>query len=408
MGGNLQSIITSADQDMKTDNSEFLFERLSESLQTGSFVKLTLGKYRGEESNLKNVFVRLVQLKNTVHLSFLYRYQTKDIVKNVVVNEGVKVIRSLLGESFFSGHLFTLNHDFQVLYNKKHEPRFTSRAPTFTTQPTTTHNVSKHRYLDPKNNYYLKALGLTTDKGEIKNRMGHKWRQVNRFIEIVENLYESSSIAGSEEISVVDMGSGKGYLTFAVYDYFNNLAKIRARVTGVEAKKELVMSCNEIARESGFLELSFQPGFIQSYKLSKVDILIALHACDTATDEAIYKGISAKASVIICAPCCHKQIRLQIKSPPTLKGILKFGILLERQAEMVTDGLRALLLEYSGYTTKVFEFISIEHTQKNTMIVGLRQNRKRDRDQILRQIGDIKQFFGITDHYLEQLLFGGC
>lgn len=383
-------------------------DRLTESLRTGSFVKLTLGKYRGEESDLKNVFVRLIQIKNSDQLSFLYRYKTKDIVKNVSVEEGVEIVRSVLGDSFFSGHLFTIDRDFQLSYNRKQTPRLTSTAPTFTTRPAATHNVKKHRYLDPKDSYYLKALGITNDKGDVKNSMGSKWRQVNRFIEIVQNLFESSTIAGNKEISIVDMGSGKGYLTFAVYDYFNNVKKVKATVTGVEAREELVKSSNEIARQAGFANLSFQPGYIRNYKLDQVDILIALHACDTATDEAIFKGISAKASIIICAPCCHKQIRPQITAPPNLKGVMKFGILLERQAEMATDSLRALLLEYSGYTTKLFEFISIEHTHKNTMIVGVKQNRTPDRDQVLKQIEDIKTFYGIEEHYLEQLLFSSA
>ena len=393
---------------MNTDHRVLFIEQLGESLRSGSFVKLTLGKHRGEESDLKNVFIRLIQVKSADQLSFLYRYQTKDIVKNGTIDEGVEIVSSLLGESFFSGHLFTLHHDFQLSYNKKHTPRFTATAPTFTTKPAITHNVRKHRYLDPKDNYYLQALGLTDDKGEIKNSMGSKWRQVNKFIEIVKNLYESSTLPSSKEISIVDMGSGKGYLTFAVYDYFNNVKVVKAKVTGVEAREELVRSSNKIARQTGFSNLSFQSGYIKNYKLDRVDILIALHACDTATDEAIYKGISANAPVIICTPCCHKQIRPQLISPPILKGVMKHGILLERQAEMVTDSLRALLLEYSGYTTKLFEFISTEHTPKNTMLVGVKQYRKPNRDQSLKQIDEIKAFYGITEHYLEQLLFNGA
>jgi hypothetical protein len=214
-------------------------------------------------------------------------------------------------------------------------------------------------------------------------------------------------LAGREEISVVDMGAGKGYLTFAVYDYLANVLGLRTSVKGVEARAELVALCNDIARRSGFERLSFQPGYIQEFELPRTDILIALHACDTATDDAIYKGIAAGASIIVTAPCCHKEVRPQIEAPRPLRGVLRHGHLLEREAESITDSLRALLLESAGYKVKVFEFISTEHTRKNTLIAAVRHGNAGalKKEEALSEYRALKEFYGIREQRLEKLLY---
>ena len=170
----------------------------------------------------------------------------------------------------------------------------------------------------------------------------------------------------------------------------------------------MVDLCNQIATESGFSGLSFVQGTIEDYEAAGIDLLIALHACDTATDDAIFKGIKAKAELIVVAPCCHKQIRREIekgKAKNDLDFLTKYGIFLERQAEMVTDGIRALLLEYAGYKTKVFEFISDAHTPKNVLVVGVRaKDNTSDKGGILEKISNTKKYFGIAYHHLEKLM----
>ena len=390
---------------MSSDEGREEFLRLlTASLERGSFIKLTLGKYRGDEAGLRNVFARLVTIKDEAQLSFLYRYQTRDITKNYPRAAGLKLIGELLGAAFLSARLFTTEGDWQLEFSRRRKARLSASRATFSAPPPREHDRQKRRFLDPQSSPYLRALGVTTEQGAIKERMQDKWRQINKFIEIVAGLCAASALAGREELTVLDMGSGKGYLTFAVYDYFTNARGIKARVTGVEARRELVEFCNEVARQAGFAHLRFAQGNIRDYAVGQADILIALHACNTATDEAIYKGIAAGASIIICAPCCHQQIRPQIEPPPVLRGLLKHGILLEREAETLTDGLRALLLERSGYATKVFEFISTEHTQKNTMIAAVRAAQPTEADTINRQIEEIKQLYGIKEHALETML----
>jgi SAM-dependent methyltransferase len=246
-------------------------------------------------------------------------------------------------------------------------------------------------------------LGLVTAEGLVKKDMQDKYKQINRYVEIIEGIIKDIKLP--DNFTVADMGSGKGYLTFALYDYLHNKLNKQATVTGIELRKELVDKCNGIAAKSGFTDLHFKEGSIEASSLPSVDMLIALHACDTATDEAIYKGIQADASVIICAPCCHKQIRKQMDPDNALQSITKHGILLERQAEMVTDAIRALILEAFGYKTKVFDFISTEHTPKNVLIVGTkRMNEKNEKEKNLEKVTALKAMFNIEQHYLEKLM----
>ena len=176
-------------------------------------------------------------------------------------------------------------------------------------------------------------------------------------------------------------------------------------MTGVEFREDLVTTCNTIAQKAGFHSLKFEKGTIADTKLDKIDVLIALHACDTATDDAIFRGIQSGAALIVCAPCCHKQIRKAMNVSNELSNITRFGILKERQAEIITDTIRAMLLEAYGYKTNVFEFISLEHTPKNVMIVGKKTAESNPKkQQILENIVAIKKLYGIEKHYLEILL----
>jgi SAM-dependent methyltransferase len=240
--------------------------------------------------------------------------------------------------------------------------------------------------------------------GEVIGKQRDKWTQINKFVEIIGGLIDNSKLKERESITVVDMGSGKGYLTFALYDYLRKVRGIESKITGVEVRKELVDLCNKVAGECGFDGLIFVQNTIEGFEMLEVDMLIALHACDTATDDALYKGITSHAEIIVAAPCCHKEIRRQIKSPALLKNILKHGTLMESTAETITDGLRALLLEHEGYATKVFEFIGVEHTPKNNMIVGTRRHRTGYSTKFVAEIKEIKDFYGIEDQRLEHLL----
>ncbi len=388
---------------MSMENIEKFVGEFARSLQAETFVKMTLGNYRGNDAHLQKLLVRLVETKRGVRLFFLFRQDTRDTAKNFDLEEGAAKIRESLGADFFSGHLFTLENDFQLDIGKRGKSRLNIAKPTFKTKPEIAHDRDKQTLVN-QNSFYLKALGITTDKGEIRDKQQDKWRQINKFVETLGSLIDKSPLADRRALNIVDMGSGKGYLTFAAYDYFVNTRGIDANITGVDTKAELVSIDNDIAKACEFENLRFVHGWIGDYALEDVDVLIALHACNTATDDAIFKGIQAKANLIVVAPCCHQEIRPQMRAPEFLSGILRHGVMLEREAETVTDGLRSLLLERSGYATKLFEFVSTEHTPKNNMIVGTRHEKKIDAEKLNGQIKSIKEFYGIRQQRLENLL----
>lgn len=387
------------------DNLEQFIDAFSRSLSRETFVKLTLGHYKGADTHLQKIQVRLIKTGKGVRLFFLYRSDSRDTAKNYSFDDGVSRIKAAIGNDFFSAHLFTVENDFQLDIGNKGKSRLNVARPAYKTKLSLVHDRQKNRWIDPSA-FYLKALGITSDDGKVRDRAQDKWRQINKFVEILASRVDKSLLAATKKLSIVDMGSGKGYLTFAAYDYFKNARQIEVTMTGVELRPELVDFCNDIAKSSDFTGLSFVHGGIADYDVGNPDILIALHACNTATDEAIYKGIQANAAIIVAAPCCHQELRPQITPPGMLKDVLKHGVMLERTAEFLTDALRTLLLERSGYSTKLLEFVSVEHTPKNLMLVGTRKDKDADTSRFDGELNKLMQFYGIKEQKLRSCLAG--
>ncbi len=356
-------------------------------LDDGIFVKLTLGHYVGSE-DLKKITVKKILIKGAEKLSFTYTHKTRDIVKNYDIEDGIERIEKALASEFKTANLFTTEFDLTSDNGKiKKSPATTKEKPSLA------HDREKKRLVAIKP--YLHDLGITDASGAVLKSAQDKYRQIDKYVEILSGLIKKPA-------KIVDMGSGKGYLTFALYDYLTSQG-FAPHVTGVEYREDMVDLCTKIAAKADFTNLSFTQGTIESYDASDADVLIALHACDTATDDAIAKGIKAGAELIVVAPCCHKQIRREMEASKKSGDdfLLRHGIFLERQAEMVTDGLRALILEYFGYNVKVFEFIATEHTPKNVLIVASKTGKGKN-DAILPKIAAAKNAFGIGSHYLEQ------
>ncbi len=387
---------------MEQNNEINLFcNYFRQSYKDNNLIKITLGKPAKKNPELKNIFIRPVVISDEKKLSVLYRYATKDITKNLTADEVETLLKSHSGKEFLHLTLFTQNNDHRLLFNKKRKASLLTQKPSLSLLQPLSHNRIKSKFISTTNNVYLRRLGVTNSKGVVAVRMSDKFRQINRYVEIVNGALSDKII--KKCIRVVDMGSGKGYLTFALYDHLRNNLDADVEMTGVEIRDDLVALCNEIARDAKFEKLEFIKSNISDFDLPSTDILIALHACDTATDDAIFKGIMAKAAIIIVAPCCQKQIRKQMHTENELKPILKHGIFLERQAEMLTDGLRALIMEKHGYRVKAIEFISTEHTPKNVMLIAIKTNKRPQKEQIAQQIHQIKKAFGIEYHYLEKL-----
>lgn len=371
------------------------------SLTDNNFVKLTFGKYRGGDKEFERILVSRIETKEGNKLSFKFKYSTKDIIKNYGFEEGIRLSDEILGKDFLSAALFTTEKDYSVDYSKKRIPQLHIRKPLYTNTAAGVHNKIKNRFVN-EDSYYLKLLGISDAEGKIKSDKYSKFRQVDKFIEILDSLYKASELQRKDEIRITDLGSGKSYLTFAIYDYFKNTADKKVCITGIEKNTELVNLSNEAAVKCGYEGLKFVAGDITAYAGTDFDIAVALHACDTATDDAIVKALESKAGIIILAPCCQKYVRKKILIPDKLTGIFKYGINEERLASMITDGLRAMTLEYFGYETKVFEFISTEHTAKNTMITAVKSGEINLEK--LAEINGIKKEFGFEDFYLDRQL----
>lgn len=221
---------------------------------------------------------------------------------------------------------------------------------------------------------FLVDLGVMTTEGKIVKAKYDKFKQINRFLEFIEDILPS--LDRDRELTIIDFGCGKSYLTFAMYYYLKELQGYQIKVIGLDLKKDVIRNCNQLARRYGYDKLNFFEGDIASYEgVNKVDMVVTLHACDTATDYALYKAVLWDADVILSVPCCQHELNTQINCE-TLKPVLRYGLIKERFAALATDALRAELLEIVGYKTQILEFIDMEHTPKNILIRAVKRTKQ--------------------------------
>ena len=414
---------------------------LADALAQGSLVKLVLGKHVGGEPRLRQLAVRPILLRGAALLSLLYRYQTKDVTKNVSPEQGQRIVAEAIGASFRNAHLLTstqtivlaisqrgqctmrrkavdqLRRRPEQQHGERHGEGHDERRGEPSDEPSdephdepvaAPHDRAKHRHI-ALDRPFLAALGVADSQQRLIPVMARKYKQIDKFVEVFASAFSSSTLAQAKQVRIVDFGAGKGYLTFAVHDHLRHALGIDAQVTGVELRSDMVELCNAAAQRLGLTDLRFEQGDVTRHVPQPVDVMIALHACDTATDHAIRLGVHGGASIILCAPCCHKEVRPQLfsklgMSPHPIRAVLRHGVHLGQEADMVTDALRALLLEASGYATQVFEFVSLEHTSKNKMILAVKRPHATDPRPWLEQVAQVKQFYGIREQALERLL----
>lgn len=370
-----------------------------------TLIKIILSKRVSKNQEISKIDVRKIELKGENLLQFVFKYDRRDVTKNYNLEQSKEILEDYIGNSFLDITLLAKDEDVFLKYNNKHIAKLIVKKASNQVEQITEHDVKKNRFLDYKNSVYLHELGITDNSGNIVASMQAKFKQIEKFVEIIANL--TSEFDKNSKIKLADQGCGKGYLTFAVYDYLKNILGLDVLVEGIEIQEKLVNFCNNVAKKAGFDSLKFIKTNIDDYNPEKLDILIALHACDIATDDALYRAIKSNAKVIVVAPCCHKQIRNQmnfLKQNP-LNSILEYGLLKERFAELLTDGLRAEILRSLGYKVKVFEFVEYDNTAKNLIITAVKSdNCKVDREKFNQNIQAIKDMFGINYHYLEKLI----
>lgn len=410
------------------------------SLADGSFVRLVLSLPTTPEDAPRKILGRCVMLRGAPHLSLTFRHDTRDTTKNLPLAESTAWLREQLRHGLRSALLGTTKADWQIISSESGPPRLISHKPTRKQAPPREHDQKHAGILARPADDWLIGLGVLDRDGKPRVSMADKHRQINRYLELLTHLAKEcgwipgasqerasgilpegpllSRSAGSippEEqltcprgagstLTFADMGCGKGYLTFGAWHLFRRVWKQPLRVIGVELRPELVANTNRLAQQIRADGLEFIAGNIASTELPRVDALIALHACNTATDDAIRRGIELGAKLIVVAPCCHKELRPQLGRPEPLAPLLRHGVMEERLAEWLTDGLRALFLEWAGYRTKLMEFVGSEHTPKNLMLAAIREREPFTDAAARKRIEELKAWFGIQHHALDSLL----
>ena len=249
------------------------------------------------------------------------------------------------------------------------------------------HNRKKHYILEEGIPVpFLVDLGVMTKEGRVVNSRYDKYRQINRFLEFIEDILPN--LDQDRESTIIDFGCGKSYLTFAMYYYLKELKGYPVRIIGLDLKEDVIEHCSRLGRQYGYEGLSFCHGDIASFEgVEKVDMVVTLHACDLATDYALEKAVNWGARVILSVPCCQHELNGQMENS-LLRPVLQYGLIKERMAALYTDAIRAQVLEYRGYRTQILEFIDMEHTPKNILIRAVRQGRKRDNGLRIRELAE--------------------
>ncbi len=388
-----------------SETIEKFLSRVAESAEQSTLVKMTLSKPAQKHDELRNLYVKPVLIKEKRLFAFTYHYERRDEVKNYDTTQMLDILREMIPNRFLNAVLFTVSEDVTLLVSSKGKATIQTKKVQEFREQNLEHDKQKVRLVNPANPWWYQ-LGLTTREGKITADMQHKFKQIYKYAEIVESLIKPMKFDGT--VHIADMGAGKGYLTFALYELLTQRLNLDVDIKGVEIRPDLVLKINEIIKANHLKGLEFVESSIEAYHPEKLDVLIALHACNTATDDAIASGIKAGAELIVCAPCCHKQIRQEMERSGRFDAITRYGIFLERQAVMVTDTIRALILEYFGYKTQIMEFIEMEHTPKNVLLVGRKTSKNAKEPKILQQIADLKARYGIERHYLETVLDFNC
>jgi SAM-dependent methyltransferase len=370
------------------------------------FVRVVLsGRRRGATSPWVKVVVRPVLIRKQYHVQFSYFDAKKDVSKNYQGEDIETEIERVVALPFKNILVQMTDRDIHILVGNKGNASITTKKHAPATIELN-HNRAKQRLLTLENSAdVLGKLGLATKNGAIQADKQRKYVQINEYLKIVSETGYFSRIAPAREVVIVDFGCGNAYLTFATYHFVANMLGLQTRLIGVDTNKDLIERNTVRARELGWSGLSFETSNIAEYQPAvQPDVVIALHACDTATDDAIARGIQWNSDVIITAPCCqhHLQAQLERQTPPApFRSMIRQPALRERFGDMLTDTLRALVLRRMGYATDIIEFIATEHTPKNLMIRSVKGS-SRD-SQAADEYAALKSLWNVTP-YLESLL----
>ncbi|MEG0688035.1 MAG: SAM-dependent methyltransferase [Hungatella sp.] len=345
-----------------------------------------------EKEKLSKVKVRPIRLQNQLLFQIEEFCGKKVFHQNRSKEDTVNYLSDLLQTSFKQLELISGLGSLHVLVSKKGKMTIKSQKhsqPKILANPQELNHNRQKRYIieEGKPVPFLEDLGVMTADGTVVRSKYNKFKQINRFLEFIEDILPK--LSRERELTILDFGCGKSYLTFAMYYYLKELKGYTVRIIGLDLKQDVIDRCNELSTRYGFDHLHFYHGDIAAYEgVSQVDMVVTLHACDTATDYALAKAIQWGAAVILSVPCCQHELNGQIENE-LLKPILQYGLIKERMAALYTDALRAELLESQGYRTQILEFIDMEHTPKNILIRAVKEGAPKDNQ---KELSELMQF----------------
>ncbi len=361
---------------------EDLLEALATRLKSGLFISGTISQPRMKSDELKRVRLKPVELRGELHIQFEYQYERILNHENISIDDIHAKLTELL-ERFRQVHAEFSNENIHIQISKKFKVMWKAKQTTSEKVVDLSHNRKKNYLLEEDVPYpFLVRLGVQTPDGKVKKQRQDKFRQINRFVEFIDDALDH--LPKDRTIRILDFGSGKSYLTFALYHYLRIEKGLNIQVTGLDLKQEVIEECNTIAKDLGYADLEFLVGDINDYnEETSVDMVVTLHACDVATDMALARAVKWGANVILSVPCCQHELFGQIDSP-ALDVMLQHGLIKERFSALATDSIRAELLSLVGYEAQLLEFIDMEHTPKNILIRAYKTGRKSSADEYSR------------------------
>ena len=372
-------------------------ELITKELNQKTFQKMSLSSPRSKSTIVKMIVLRAV--KDITFLSAEYRHQKHNDIKTEKKEQFLQDKLLTLLESYKQIQIHTEEKEYQILINKNLKPKIMTKQK----QTKTFQNIKVKNYILPHKTHcdFLIEIGIMGKNGKVKPDQYKKFKQINRFLEMVDDLYKDTN---TSSLHIVDFGCGKSYLTFALYYYFNSIKKISVKITGIDLKQEVIDHCNKIAKKLNYDSLKFEHGLIHDFRTNDpIDFVVTLHACDTATDEAIAFSIQHNVDKMMFVPCCQHELNKQLKNDSN-QVLLKFGIVKDRLTALITDTARAQLLELSGYKVQVMEFIDMEHTAKNILLRCQKTKRSLEQTKkIYEKYKTFKNEWNITP-YLEKKL----
>jgi len=363
------------------------------------------GRMRGRELCWRKLVIRPVLLHQIPHLQFSYFDDTQNFTHNYSGVEAAAELQQALQLPFRNYHLHLVNESIQVNLTKKGKA-IIGRSSTPRPRPRALHHDRQKQTILKENSPipFLRAIGVTRADHRVKTAMRSKYNQINAFLQLLADIPEIDQLA--EPLHMADLGCGHAYLTFAAYYYLQSILGKTVQLTGVDQQADLIQRNRQIAQELGWINLHFETGLIADFDpADSPDIVFALHACDTATDDALAQGIRHESQVILVAPCCHHELQVQLKDQPAPAGlapIMRHGLWHERMGDILTDSFRALILRIMGYRVSVLEFVSPDHTPKNVLLRAIRQGRPGYRPGV-QEFRQLQEAWPVTP-YLQQLL----